>query len=37
MRDIGFEVDGKFTVVPEMVPELIVPDLTDFKVPIKTC
>ena len=24
--------DGKFTLIPEMIPEFVVPDLTDFKV-----
>lgn len=33
MRDTGYlGHDGKFVLVPEMVPELMVPDLTGFKV-----
>lgn len=32
MRDVGYTIDGKFTQVPEMIPQLVVPDLTDFKV-----
>lgn len=29
VRDIGYELNGKFVKVPEMIPELIVPDLSD--------
>lgn len=30
-RPTGIEIDGKFTTIPEMIPELIVPDLKDCK------
>ncbi|XP_047522051.1 39S ribosomal protein L41, mitochondrial [Pieris napi] len=29
VRDTGYELNGKFVPVPEMIPELIVPDLKD--------
>ncbi|CAG4951600.1 unnamed protein product [Colias eurytheme] len=29
VRDTGYELNGKFVSVPEMIPELIVPDLKD--------
>lgn len=29
VRDVGITVNGKFQLIPEMVPELIVPDLTN--------
>ncbi|XP_045476436.1 39S ribosomal protein L41, mitochondrial [Harmonia axyridis] len=32
VRDIGYRVGNKFVTVPERIPELIVPDLTDFKL-----
>ncbi|XP_019865882.1 39S ribosomal protein L41, mitochondrial [Aethina tumida] len=32
VRDTGYYLDGKFIHVPEKVPELIVPDLTGFKL-----
>lgn len=32
VRDVGYTLDGKFVTIPEMIPELVVPDLTDFKV-----
>ncbi|XP_025835037.1 39S ribosomal protein L41, mitochondrial-like [Agrilus planipennis] len=32
VRDTGYKLNGKFIKVPEMIPELIVPDLTDFKL-----
>lgn len=31
-RPIGYKVGGRFVVVPEMVPELIVPDLEGCKL-----
>lgn len=31
VRDTGKFVDGKFTQIPEMIPEIIVPDLTGCK------
>lgn len=31
-RDTGYNVDGKFVHVPEMVPELIVPSLEGFQL-----
>lgn len=31
MRDTGVIVRGKYREVPELIPELIVPDLTDCK------
>ncbi|KAJ8712201.1 hypothetical protein PYW07_005043 [Mythimna separata] len=30
VRDVGYNMNGRFVVVPEMIPELIVPDLKDF-------
>ncbi|KAF9788884.1 hypothetical protein SFRURICE_018460 [Spodoptera frugiperda] len=30
VRDTGYYLDGRFVTVPEMIPELIVPDLKDF-------
>lgn len=32
MKEPGYRVNNKLIEVPEMIPELIVPDLTDFKV-----
>ncbi|KAF2905820.1 hypothetical protein ILUMI_00356 [Ignelater luminosus] len=32
VREIGYKVGDKFVTIPEMVPELIVPDLTGFKL-----
>lgn len=32
VRDTGYTLNGKFYEVPEMVPEIIVPDLTDCKL-----
>uniref|UniRef100_A0A1B6KJP9 39S ribosomal protein L41, mitochondrial n=1 Tax=Graphocephala atropunctata TaxID=36148 RepID=A0A1B6KJP9_9HEMI len=32
VRDTGYKVDNRFIEVPEMIPEIIVPDLTDFKL-----
>lgn len=33
VRPIGYDTeDGKFVKIPEMIPELIVPDLTDCKL-----
>ncbi|KAF5281957.1 hypothetical protein FQA39_LY00481 [Lamprigera yunnana] len=32
VRDVGYRLDGKFVTVPEMIPELIVPDLKGFKL-----
>nr|XP_022912774.1 39S ribosomal protein L41, mitochondrial isoform X1 [Onthophagus taurus] len=32
VRDVGYTLDGKFITVPEMIPELIVPDLKGFNV-----
>ncbi|CAH0560077.1 unnamed protein product [Brassicogethes aeneus] len=32
LRDTGFYNEGKYVHVPEKVPELIVPDLTGFKL-----
>ncbi|XP_061718973.1 large ribosomal subunit protein mL41 [Cydia pomonella] len=29
VRDVGYYLDGRFVTVPEMIPELIVPDLKD--------
>lgn len=29
VRDVGYTLNGKFYMVPEMIPELIVPDLKD--------
>jgi len=36
VRPVGYEVGDTFVRVPEMIPELIVPDLTGFKV-IRKC
>ncbi|XP_017775155.1 PREDICTED: 39S ribosomal protein L41, mitochondrial [Nicrophorus vespilloides] len=32
VRDVGYTLNGTFYTVPEMIPELIVPDLKDFKL-----
>lgn len=32
VRDVGYFLDGRFVPVPEMIPELIVPDLTDCEL-----
>ncbi|XP_063230132.1 large ribosomal subunit protein mL41 [Bacillus rossius redtenbacheri] len=32
LRDIGYMSRGRHVTVPEMVPELVVPDLTDFQL-----
>lgn len=32
VRPVGYEAGDRFVKVPEMIPELIVPDLTGFKV-----
>lgn len=32
VRDVGYNLNGRFVKVPEMIPELIVPDLTDCKL-----
>ncbi|XP_068907749.1 large ribosomal subunit protein mL41 [Tenebrio molitor] len=32
VRDVGYYVGNKFVLVPEMVPELVVPDLKDFEL-----
>ncbi|KAG8212793.1 hypothetical protein J437_LFUL019763 [Ladona fulva] len=32
VRRIGEIVDGKFVIIPEMIPELIVPNLEDFEL-----
>jgi len=32
VRPVGYEAGERFVKVPEMIPELIVPDLTGFKV-----
>ena len=32
VRPVGYGAGDKFVKVPEMIPELIVPDLTGFKV-----
>jgi large subunit ribosomal protein L41 len=32
VRPVGYEAGDRFMKVPEMIPELIVPDLTGFKV-----
>jgi large subunit ribosomal protein L41 len=37
VRDTGKIVDGKFQMIPEMIPELIVPDLTDCKFKPYVC
>ncbi|KAM3965842.1 mitochondrial ribosomal protein L41 [Aphomia sociella] len=29
VRDVGYNLNGRFVTVPEMIPELIVPDLKD--------
>ncbi|PSN42105.1 39S ribosomal protein L41 [Blattella germanica] len=31
-RPIGVKINNEFVTIPEMVPELVVPDLTDFKL-----
>ncbi|XP_068617922.1 large ribosomal subunit protein mL41 [Battus philenor] len=30
VRDVGYYLNGRFVKVPEMIPEIIVPDLKDF-------
>lgn len=35
MRPVGYETEDGFVKVPEMIPDLIVPDLTGFKVAVK--
>lgn len=35
VKDTGFKYDGVFHKVPEMIPEIIVPDLTDCQVSTK--
>lgn len=32
VRPTGYQVGKSFKVVPEMIPEIVVPDLTGFKV-----
>jgi hypothetical protein len=32
VKPVGYGIGDTFVKVPEMIPELIVPDLTDFKV-----
>lgn len=32
VRDVGYYMNGRFVPVPEMIPELIVPDLKDFNL-----
>jgi hypothetical protein len=32
VRPVGYYVGDAFVKVPEMIPELVVPDLTGFKV-----
>ncbi|CAD7011883.1 39S ribosomal protein L41, mitochondrial [Ceratitis capitata] len=32
VRDTGINIDGKYVEIPERIPELIVPDLTDCKL-----
>ncbi|XP_057670895.1 39S ribosomal protein L41, mitochondrial [Diorhabda carinulata] len=32
VRDVGYIEGNKFITIPEMIPELIVPDLTGFKL-----
>lgn len=32
VRDVGYTLNGKFYPVPEMIPEIIVPDLTNFNL-----
>ncbi|XP_023029563.1 mitochondrial ribosomal protein L41 [Leptinotarsa decemlineata] len=32
VREIGYKVDGKFVEIPEKIPQLVVPDLTGFKL-----
>ncbi|XP_053962386.1 39S ribosomal protein L41, mitochondrial [Anastrepha ludens] len=32
VRDTGVTIDGRFVEIPERIPELIVPDLTDCKL-----
>ena len=32
VRDVGYYLNGRFVTVPEMIPELIVPDLKGFEL-----
>ncbi|XP_026481010.1 39S ribosomal protein L41, mitochondrial [Ctenocephalides felis] len=32
VKDTGYTINGKYVEIPELIPELIVPDLTDFKL-----
>ncbi|KOB77540.1 Mitochondrial ribosomal protein L41 [Operophtera brumata] len=32
VRDVGYTLNGKFYQIPEMIPEIIVPDLTNFNL-----
>ncbi|CAG5033319.1 unnamed protein product [Parnassius apollo] len=32
VRDVGYYLNGRFVKVPEMIPEIIVPDLKDFNL-----
>ncbi|XP_014272549.1 large ribosomal subunit protein mL41 [Halyomorpha halys] len=32
VREPGYKVGDKFVTIPERIPELVVPDLTDFKL-----
>ncbi|GLV35838.1 mitochondrial ribosomal protein L41 [Carabus blaptoides fortunei] len=32
VRDVGYEIDGKFVTVPEMIPQFIVPDLKNCEL-----
>lgn len=32
VREPGYKHNNKFVEVPEMIPEIMVPDLKDFKV-----
>lgn len=32
VRDVGYYKGDKFVLIPERIPELIVPDLTDCEV-----
>lgn len=32
VRPVGYLENGRFVKVPEMIPQIMVPDLTDFKV-----
>ena len=34
VKPFGYHYGKRFIPVPEMIPELVVPDLTDFKVRI---